>query len=66
MVLGTGHSLPRAPGQLHVGFCYLLGVEIPQLSSHLEAVKGPVSILSFLGTSFLCKECPPFPTLSQC
>ena len=64
MVLGTGHSLPRTPGQLHIGFCYLLGVEIPQFSSHLEAVKGPVSILGFLGTSFLCKECLPFPTLS--
>lgn len=53
MVLGTGHSLPSGPGQPHMGFCYLLGVEIPEFSSHLEAMKEPVSILGFPGTSFL-------------
>ena len=54
MVLGTGRSLPGAPGQPHVGFCYLLGVEISEFSSHLEAMKEAVSILGFPGTSFLC------------
>ena len=66
MVLGTGRSLPGAPGQPHVGFCYLLGVEISEFSSHLEAMKEAVSILGFPGTSFLCVfPSPPCPSVNK-